>query len=174
MTIAVTLGVVALSGSACTAAVEQAASGPINVLKGTDVVVQTNLQAAVQVAQDQVQQAGSFTGFGTSNSPDAGIQLTPGASTRPSTVSYAVTSNGQGIVFASYNYVTKNCDGMIFLQAAAPTPILGENGNGQWDFVAPNVYSSACTASAFAASEHVPSGWPAGDPAPSNSGWPKP
>lgn len=139
---------------------------PINAIPATDVVVETNIQAAAQAAQTQLESGGSFSGFGAASS--GGVVLTTGASSTPSQISYAVVSNGSGVVFAGYNGADNHCIGQVYVSSTLSAPVLGTANAGQYDFIAPSPSSSDCDAASLAAQVGAPSGWPV---EPSSGGW---
>lgn len=154
--------------------VGQAVESVINTKNATDVVVQTNLQVANEGAQTLFQTATSFSGFGSSDSPNSTLTLTSSSSTGPSVVSYLVPSwsNGQALVLSAYNKVSENCYGILDIGSSTTRPILGEQDAGTFDFTDPHILSTGCNAGIVAEYPAPPPGWPVGDP--SGSGWPRP
>lgn len=151
---------------------QQAVEGPINAIQATDVVVESNLQAAQQAAQTEYVTANSYSSFGTADAPSIGKKITLDPSRNPGTISYAVSADGQSLVLASYNKATENCYGIIQIAGTASPPILGETGTGTYDFEDPHIISTGCDAGRYMSAQSTLPGWPAGDPAVSPA-WPK-
>lgn len=160
------LAACASSLSGCTTQVANDLDAPLQAIGATDVVVETNVQSAMQAAESHLQTAGSLTGFGAGDG--GGVTLTAGPSPSDGDLSYAVTSGGGGIVIVGWNKADEHCIGAVWIGADTTAPVLGETGpNQQYDFVAPAASSSSCDASSFAGTTAAPSGWPE-DP---SSGW---
>jgi hypothetical protein len=165
--------VVAVAGSGATLSacgVGQALNAPITAIGATDVVVQNNLETALQAAQTEYTTSNSFASFGTTDSPNIGETLTVNPSTGPSVISFASSSTGQAVVIAAYNKATQNCYGIVAIAGTATPPILSESTQGTYDFKDPHIVSAGCDAGRYL-SQIVPlPTWPTGDPTP--SGWP--
>lgn len=147
--------------------VQSEIEAPVKVIPETDVVVETNVQSALQGAQTSLEVDGSFSGFGSGAA--SGSNVTTGPSTGPSVISYAPTTGGGGIVMVGWNGVDRHCIGALYVHATLPASILGQSAPGQYDFIAPANTSADCTASTFTETSSAPSGWPVD---PSSSGWP--
>ena len=143
---------------------------PLSVLPATDVVLETNLQAASQVAQGDVAGGGGFEGFVSSAaSAGTGVLVTTGAPSSPTEVSAGVASGNQALVLTAFNPLDKHCLGQVVIAGASSGPVLGESAPGVYDFWFNAPTPAPCTASAFAATSSVPTTWAHGDPATS---WP--
>jgi hypothetical protein len=147
----------AVLANACGAenALQQAASAPLNVLKATDVVVETNLQT-IRTEVGTGVAAGQAVG-GMTNGPSTGAGV------------ISVSQSTGETVLAGYDEDSRDCLGMLMVKTAG-VPVLGESSPGTYYFWLTSTTSAACDAPRFAASSGVPAGWPAGDP--SSSGWP--
>jgi hypothetical protein len=151
-------GAVALLAGGCTSSVQNALDAPIQAIPKTDVVVETNLQGAIQAAQTALEVSGSFSSFGSSSA--GSIDMTAGASGSPGQISYAVIAGGDGIVLVGWNRADQHCVGALYVHSALATPVLGESAPGQYYFIAPASSSSACSATSFATMASAPGGWP--------------
>jgi hypothetical protein len=154
----------ALSGCGASAALQSAALAPLSVLPDTDVVLETNLQVAMQ---------GGLVNTGLSSVSTAGNNgggyTTSGAPTSENVVSVA---NGTGVsLYSAFNPLDKHCLGTLVIQPGSLSVVLGESTPGTYDFWFGPTTSTACTASGFLTETKVPSGWAKNDPA---SGWPLP
>lgn len=143
-------------------------AAPLGVIKDTDVTVETTLQAVLQAAEVGLETRGSFAGFGPGSS--SGTNVTPGASSGPGQVSYAVTPGGGGLVIAAWNKADRHCIGAVDVHGTIPVSVLGITSPGEYYFVAPAASSSACDAASLESEGSAPSGWPE---APSTAGWPQ-
>lgn len=154
----------------CTNQVANDVDAPINAIKDTDTVVETNIQSAITSASTVAATHGLFTSFSPSS---AGMAATTGPSTGPGDLSYAVAPGGGALVLAAWNHTDQHCIGAVVVSQQLTTPILGVlSPNSQaYDFIAPAATSSACSASAFAATPASPTGWQL---APTTSGYPLP
>jgi len=162
---------IAVSGGVLSACgVGQALNAPITAIGATDVVVQNNLETAIQAAQTEYTTSNSYASFGSADSPSIGETLTEDPSTGPSVISFASSASGQAVVIAAYNKATENCYGIIAIAGTATPPILSESAQGTYDFKDPHIVSAGCDAGRYL-SQIVPlPTWPSGDPTP--SGWP--
>ena len=133
----------------------------------TDVIIETNIESALQAAQAELAVSGSFTGFGPASA--GGTDVTAGPSTAAGQLSYAATTGGTGIVVAGWNHADQHCVGTVYLTRELPSPVLGLSSARQYDFVAPAPTALSCDATTFAASPATPLNWPE---LPSASGWP--
>jgi hypothetical protein len=141
-----------------------AAIAPVGVIPATDVVVETNLQTALQLVQAYGAEQGGLTGFTASG-------WVPGASDAPGETSFDAPTAGAAVL-AAYNNADRNCYGIVYIVSSSPTPVLGETGPGTSFFVAPHAPAGSCSSATFATEIAPPSGWPAADP--SSSGFPSP
>ena len=142
---------VALSGCGASSALGSAVLAPLSALPQTDVVLETNLQSAVEAGQAQ----------------SGGLPETNGAPTTPGVVSVASASGAS--VYTAFNPADRHCLG-TFVLTAGSAPVLGESAPGTYDFWFAPANASGCTAAGFTTETTVPSGWASGDP--SAGGWP--
>ncbi len=152
----------ALSGCGASAALGSAVLAPLSALPETDVVLETNLQAAAEGGQVN-------TGISAiSNVGGSGVPEVSGPPTSAGVVS--VASGAAAAVYTAFNPVDRHCLGSLVLEPGSPT-LLGESTPGTYDFWFGPTTSTACAASGFTAEATVPKGWANGDP---SSGWPLP
>ena len=151
-----------LSGCGASSSLGSAFLAPLSVLPDTDVVLETNLQAATQ---------GGLAGSGISgiSGSGAGVPEVSGAPTTVNEVSVASTSYVS--VYTAFNPVDRHCLGTFVLKPGSPTSILGVTNPGVDDFWFGPTSSADCTASRFTTLTGVPTGWAKSDPAPN---WPLP
>jgi hypothetical protein len=149
-----------LSGCGASSALSSAVLAPLSVLPDTDVVLETNLQAAVQ---------GGLVSGGISGPGGAGAPEVSGPPTTASEVSVATT--GTVSVYTAFNPVDRHCLGTFVLKPGSFTTVLGVSTAGTYDFWFGPTTSAACASNLFTTATTVPKGWATGDPA---SGWPLP
>lgn len=160
---AVAVGLFALAGCSSTQAASELGA-PLSVIPASDSAVETNVNTLLQSAQGALAASGSFAGF---DGTAASVATTTGASTGPALVSYALVAGGDGLLAVAWNHADRHCVGALDVHSSLPSAVLGETAAAQYDFVAPAVSPSECTASAFD-TPAAPSDWPQ---APSASGW---
>ena len=148
----------ALSACGASTALGNAVLAPLSVLPDTDVVLETNLQSAVE---------GGAVGAGLSGS--GGSLTTTGPPSSPGMVSVANTTGVS--VYTAFNPADRHCLGTFVLVSGAPFAVLGETAPGKYDFWFGPTTAVDCTASPFVTETSVPSGWAAGDP---STSWPSP
>ncbi len=146
----------ALSGCGASTALGNAVLAPLSVLPDTDVVLETNLQSAVE---------GGAVQAGLSAS--GGSVTTAGAPSSPWVVSVASAAGVS--VYTAFNPADRHCLGTFVLAPGAAFAVLGETTPGTYDFWFGPTTAVDCTASVFTTEVTVPSGWAKGDPATS---WP--
>ncbi|MGH9304542.1 MAG: hypothetical protein ACRDZ5_09045 [Acidimicrobiales bacterium] len=158
---------IALAASGC------GAEKVVATIGATDTVVQTNLTVAGESSQTYYVETNTYTGFGTTFKPDAGVHFTVDPSSGPSEISYYLPPNdhGQALVLAAYNRATRNCYGLIEIGGSVQAPVLGMTAGGTYQFSNPHVISAGCSAGFIGEHPAPLPGWPPGDP--SSSGWPK-
>jgi hypothetical protein len=162
----VALGLVAaLSGCGASAALGSAVLAPLSVLPDTDVVLETNLQAAVQggLVSEGIS--------GISGNNGANVPEVSGPPTSENVVSVASGTGGVS-VYSAFNPIDKHCLGTLVIAAGSLAIVLGENTPGSYDFWFGPTTPTGCTASTLATEATVPKGWATGDP--SSTGWPLP
>jgi len=140
-----------------------AVRAPLSALPATDVVFETNLQSAKEVATTNV---GISSVSGLNN--NGGGFTTAGAPSSPGLVSVASASGLS--VYSAFNPTDRHCLGTFVLAPGATFTVLGESNAGTYDFWFGPTTADDCTASLFTTETTVPSGWSSGDP--SASGWP--
>jgi hypothetical protein len=152
------LGGLAGGLSACGASTSlgNAFLAPLSALSATDVVLETNLQSAVEGGIAQAGIPGSSGGLTTTGPPSS-----------PGVVSVA-SANGVSL-YTAFNPADRHCLGTFVLAAGAPFAVLGQSAPGTYDFWFGPTTAAHCTASIFATESQVPSGWAAGDP---STSWP--
>jgi hypothetical protein len=155
------LGLVALGGLSAGACgisndLYNGYSGPLAVLKNTDVVVETNLKTMETTLQMGEPEAAAMGG------------TTSGPSTGANVVSVSDPPSGP-IVLAGYNDDSRDCLGMLVIKTPG-VAVLGQAQPGTYYFWETGTTSPSCDAATFAATATIPGGWPTGDP--SSSGWP--
>ena len=146
----------ALSGCGASTALGNAVLAPLSVLPDTDVVLETNLQSAVEGGLVQTGLSGSSGGL-----------TTTGAPTSPGVVSVASATGVS--VYTAFNPADRHCLGTFVLAPGAASAVLGETTPGTYDFWFGPTTAVDCTASVFTTEATLPSGWATGDPATS---WP--
>ncbi|MGA2805335.1 MAG: hypothetical protein ABSF89_13255 [Acidimicrobiales bacterium] len=146
----------ALSACGASTALGNAFLAPLSALSATDVVLETNLQSAVEGGIAQAGIPGSSGGLTTTGPPSS-----------PGVVSVA-TATGVS-VYTAFNPDDRHCLGTFVIAAGAPFAVLGESAPGTYDFWFGPTSAVHCTASTFTTEAQVPSGWATGDPATS---WP--
>jgi len=146
----------ALSACGASTALGNAFLAPLSALSATDVVLETNLQSAVEGGIAQAGISGSSGGL-----------TTPGPPSTPGVVSVARATGAW--VYTAFNPDDRHCLGTFVLAAGAPFAVLGETAPGTYDFWFGPTSAVHCTASTFPTEAQVPSGWATGDPATS---WP--
>ena len=146
----------ALSSCGVSTSLGNAALAPLSALPDTDVVLETNLQSAVEGGIAQAGISGSSGGLTTTGPP-----------TSPSVVSVASTTAVS--VYTAFNPADRHCLGTFVLAPGAPFAVLGETTSGRYDFWFGPTTTVDCTASVFTTETTVPSGWAAGDP---STNWP--
>jgi hypothetical protein len=134
------------------------------VIPATDVVVQTNLQTALQQVQAYSAEQGTLTGFTASG-------WVSGASDTPGETSFDAPTTGAAVL-AIYNNADRNCYGIVYILTPPATPVLGETGPGTSFFVDPHAPPGSCSSAVFTTEIAPPSGWPSADP--SSSAFPSP
>jgi len=161
------LFVLAAGLSACGAsnALGSAVLAPLSVLPATDVVFETNLQSAREVATSDVGVSG-ISGLGN----NGGGFTTDGAPSSPGLVSIASTTGLS--VYSAFNPADRHCLGSFVIAPGATVTVLGQSSPGTYDFWFGPTTANDCTASIFTTETTVPSRWVSGDP--SASGWPGP
>lgn len=152
------LAACAFSLAGCTSQVATDLDAPLKAIGATDVVVETNVQSALQAAQTELQTTGSLSGFTAGGG--GGVALTSGPSPSDGQLSYAVTGGGEGVVLVGWNKADEHCIGAVWFHSEASTPVLGQSAPGQYDFVAPAASDSECDAASFANTAAAPAGWP--------------
>jgi hypothetical protein len=160
------LGVAAaLSSCGASAALGSAVLAPLSALPETDVVMETNLQTAVQggIAASGIS---AVSGAANPNVPEVS-----GPPTSENVVSVGTGATGVS-VYSAFNPLDKHCLGTLVLAPGSVTTVLGESTAGSYDFWFGPTTSTACTASSLATEATVPKGWATGDP--SSTGWPLP
>ena len=156
-----------LSGCGASAALGGAVLAPLSAIPETDVVMETNLQSAVEAGRAQAGLQGISAISGTAGT--AGLPETSGAPTSTGVVSVA---NASGVsVYTSFNTADRHCLGTFVLAPGTISPVLGETTPGTYDFWFQAANDAACTAAVFTTEATVPSGWAPGDP---SSSWPMP
>jgi hypothetical protein len=145
-----------LSSCGVSTTLGNAALAPLSALPDTDVVLETNLQSAVEGGVAQAGLSGSI-----------GNLTTTGPPTSPSEVSVASATGVS--VYTAFNPVDRHCLGTFVLASGAPSVVLGETTPGTYDFWFGPTTAVDCTASEFTTEASVPSGWAAGDP---STSWP--
>ena len=146
----------ALSSCGVSTALGNAALAPLSALPDTDVILETNLESAVEGGITQAGVSGSGGGLTTNGPP-----------TSPTTVSVASTTAVS--VYTAFNPTDRHCLGTFVLAPGAPLAVLGETTPGRYDFWFGPTTAVDCTASAFTTETTVPPGWAAGDP---STNWP--
>jgi hypothetical protein len=152
------ISALATFASACGAstALGNAFLAPLSALTATDVVLETNLESAMESGIAQAGISGSSGGLTTTGPPS-----TPGV--------VSVASATGVSVYTAFNPADRHCLGSFVIAAGAPFAVLGENAPGTYDFWFGPTSAAHCTASAFTTEAQVPAGWATGDPATS---WP--
>ena len=140
----------ALSACGASTALGNAVLAPLSTLSATDVVLETNLQTAIQ--------GGLSAGLTTTGTPSA-----------PGVVS--VGSAAGVAVYTAFNPVDRHCLGTFVLSPGAAYEVLGETVPGTYDFWFGPTTAVKCTAATFTTESTVPAGWAKGDP---SMGWPSP
>jgi hypothetical protein len=130
---------------------------PLTALPATDVILETNLQTAVQAGIVQTGLSGTSSGPTTSGPP-----------TSPGVVS-AASATGVS-VYTAFNPADRHCLGTFILAPGSLLTVLGQSAPGTYDFWFGPTSAVKCTASMFTTESAVPSGWASGDP--SSGGWP--
>jgi len=125
-------------------------------LPDTDVVLETNLESALEGGTVQAGLSGSSGGLTTTGPP-----------TSPGVVSVASATGVS--VYTAFNPADRHCLGTLVLAAGAPFAVLGETAPGSYDFWFGPTTAVDCTASAFTTDASVPPGWATGDP---STSWP--
>lgn len=140
----------ALSACGASTALGNAVLAPLSALSATDVVMETNLQTAIQ------------GGLGTA-------LTTTGPPSTPGVVS---VGNATGVaVYTAFNPADRHCLGTFVLSPGAAYEVLGETVPGTYDFWFGPTTAVKCTAAPFTTESTVPTGWATGDP---SMGWPTP
>jgi len=157
---------VILSGCGASTALGNAVLAPLSALPQTDVILETNLQSAVEAGQAQ----GGLQGISAiSGAAEAGgIPETSGPPTTPGVVSVASTTGVS--VYTAFNPADRHCLGTVVLASGSVATVLGESTPGSYDFWFGSTNASNCTAADFATDATIPTGWAPGDP--SSTGWP--
>jgi hypothetical protein len=149
--------VASLSGCGVSSALGSAVMAPLTALPGTDVILDTNLQSAMQ---------GGVTQAGLSGISDAtgngGGSTTARAPTTPQEVSVADETGVS--MYTSFNPVDDHCLGLFVIRPGLVSPVLGESTTGKYYFWFGPTKVVDCTASNFTAEPTAPSGWAPGDP----------
>lgn len=154
----------AMSGCGASSALGSAVLAPLSALPETDVVMETNLQSAVQggIAGGSISAISSISG--------SGVPEVTGPPTSIGVVSVASTTFVS--VYTAFNPADRHCLGTFVLKPGSPTAVLGETTQGTYDFWFGPTTATSCAASLFTSESTVPSGWASGDP--SSTGWPLP
>lgn len=146
---------------------------PLSVLPQTDVVLETNLQAALQGAEAQgATGLGGLSGVsGIGGSGGGGVPVVSGVPTSPSEVSTASAGTSGPTVLTAFNPTDRHCLGTVVIPAGATTSVLGESSPGAYDFWFAASGAASCAAANFLSQPTKPANWAADDPATS---WPGP
>jgi hypothetical protein len=155
---------VVVSGCGASSALGSAVLAPLSALPETDVVMETNLQSAVQ---------GGITGSSISGISSIGGSGVPEVTGPPTSVGVvSVASTTFVATYTAFNPADRHCLGTFVLKPGSPTAVLGETAPGTYDFWFGPTTATACASSLFPTESTVPSGWASGDP--SSTGWPLP
>jgi hypothetical protein len=168
------LGVAAVTGSAFAAALSGCGGAatslqndvlaPLTVLGATDVMLETNLAAAVHAHEADLAIGSAGSGISSVGTTPGGVA--GGPPTSESTVSQASNAGGNATVFSAFNPLTHHCLGIVLIDSPGSTsPVLGESAAGAYDLWFGPTTASACTASSLVAQTTVPGAWGSGDPA---------
>jgi hypothetical protein len=158
-----TVLLISLAGCGVSNALGGAVMAPLTALPGTDVILETNLQSAMEGGTAQAGLSSISTAAG-----NGGGLTTTGAPTTPEQVSVA-DSTGVSL-YTAFNPADDHCLGLFVIRPGLLTPVLGETTAGTYYFWFGSTKAVDCTASIFTAELTVPSRWASGDPSP--TGWP--
>ena len=152
----ITVLAAALSACGASTALGNAFLAPLSALSATDVVLETNLESAVEGGIAQAGIPGSSGGLTTTGPPS-----TPGV--------VSIASATDVSIYTAFNPADRHCLGTFVIAAGAPFAVLGETRPGTYDFWFGPTSVAHCTASIFTTEAQVPSGWATGDP---STSWP--